>query len=101
MQTTNSNTRTTEQGRTIHASTVQGFILAALSHEAATGRVDQLLYDHVVDERCHSSVVTASLRPIIDEVLAAATREDWDAITRHLVSEVHYALGDAASKRAG
>jgi hypothetical protein len=94
-------TRTSEQGRIFTAETVQGFILAALSHEATVDQVDLLLYRHVVEGRYHPSVVTESLRPIIDDVLQAAAAEDWSAVARRLTAEAQDALGIDEEESAG
>lgn len=79
--------RISERGGTFDAALVCDFIQAALSHDAAADAADELIFDHVVAGRFHSSLVAESLRPIIDEILEAATREDWQAVADRLIGE--------------
>lgn len=77
--------RTTEQGNTISVDLLRDFILHALSHDAAQDRVNDLLFEHVVNGRFHPSVVAESLRPTIDEILEVATRADWQGVADQLI----------------
>lgn len=93
-------TCTSEQGIAFDPETIRSFILAALAHPAAAEQTDNLLYSHVAEGRCHPTVVAASLRPIIDDIIQTATAEDWDAITRQLTTEAREALGIEAPQRS-
>lgn len=61
---------------------VHDFIRCALMHDAIAGQVFELLYEHIVGGRYHPSVIAASLKPFIDDVLGAATEEDWRTVPR-------------------
>jgi hypothetical protein len=88
--------RTSEQGATFDATLIQGFILNALSDDAVIDRVNDLLFEHVVEGRYHPSVIAESLRPIIDEILQTATFEDWSAVAGQLAADARETLGDTA-----
>jgi Winged helix-turn helix len=93
--------RTSDQGTVFDASTVRGFLLTALGHDAVIDRVNDLLFEHVMERKYHPSVVATSLEPIIDEVLDVATFEDWDWVARTLIAEACGALGvESTLKRA-
>jgi hypothetical protein len=85
--------RTSEQGTVFGASSVRDFLLMALGHDAVIDRVNDLLFEHVMEGKYHPSVVAASLEPIIDEVLGVATFEDWDWAARALTADACEALG--------
>jgi hypothetical protein len=85
--------RTSEQGTVFDVSAVRGFLLMALGHDAVIDRVNDLLFEHVMEGKHHPSVVAASLEPIIDEVLGVATFADWDWVARALTAEAAEALG--------
>jgi hypothetical protein len=85
--------RTSEQGTVFDRSSVRGFLLMALGHDAVIDRVNDLLFEHVMEGKYHPSVVAASLEPIIDEVLGVATFEDWDWVARALAADACEALG--------
>jgi hypothetical protein len=85
--------RATEQGNVFDAALVRSFIHAALAHDAVADHVHELLYDHVAERRFHPSVVAASLRPIITEVLDAATAADWQTVADELAADARDALG--------
>jgi hypothetical protein len=89
--------RRTEQGHVIEAAALRSFIQATLGHEAIADAVNDLLFAHVVERRYHPSVVAASLRPFIIDVLDAATQADWQHIVAELTSEAREALGLSAS----
>ena len=55
--------------------------------------MEELLFEHVAEGRYHPSIITESLRPIIDEILETATREDWQAVAAQLVGEAREAIG--------
>lgn len=93
--------RISEQGGTFDAGLVCDFIRAALSHDAAADAADELIFDHVVVGRFHSSLVAESLRPIIDEILEAATREDWQAVADRLIGEARELEAEAGAKPWG
>jgi hypothetical protein len=78
---------------------VRDFIVAALDHDAARDAVDELLFDHVVAGHLHSSVVAASLRPIVEEIIGAATPDDWQAITDELIADARELEVAATSAR--
>lgn len=94
MRPENGRERRSEQGTVFPAETIRGFIHAALSHDAVADEVNDLLFDHV-HGRLHESVVVASLRPILDEVLNTATHEDWATVTDQLAVAAREALGDS------
>lgn len=85
--------RTSEQGTVFDASSVRGFLLMALGHDAVIDCVNDLLFEHVMEGKYHPSVVATSLEPIIDEVLGVATFEDWDWVARALTADACEALG--------
>jgi hypothetical protein len=87
-------TRTSEQGNVFDASLVREFLLTALSRDPVSEAVDEMLFEHVVEGRFHTSVISASLKPLIEEVLAVASSEDWRYITDDLVRDAREALGD-------
>src|ERR1700742_4231044 len=76
-----------DRGGRFDAELVRAFILTALDHDAARDAVDELLFDHVVAGRFHSSTVAASLRPIVEEIVGAATPGDWQVIADRLIAE--------------
>lgn len=94
MRPENGRERRSEQGTMSPAETIRGFIHAALSHDAVADEVNDLLFEHV-HGRLHESVVAASLRPILDEVLNTATHEDWTTVTDQLAVAAREALGDS------
>jgi len=87
-------TRTSEQGNVFDASLVREFLLMALSRDPVSEAVDEMLFEHVVEGRHHASVISASLKPLIEEVLAVASSEDWRYITEDLVRDAREALDD-------
>jgi hypothetical protein len=54
--------------------------------------VTELLHEHVVPGKDAPSVLIASLRPMIEEVLETATLEDWDQVRAELVGDAREAL---------
>lgn len=86
-------TRTSEQGTVFDAATVRDFLLKALGHDAVIDQVNELLFDHLMKSRYHSSVVAENLKPLITEVLQTAIFEDWDWVARALTAEACESLG--------
>jgi hypothetical protein len=89
--------RTSEQGATFDAALIQGFIRNALSDDAVIDRVNDLLLDHVAKGKYHFSVITESLRPIIEEVLETATFADWSTVADGLIADACETLADTAA----
>lgn len=79
--------RVTEQGNRIDVAALRGFLKRALEDDAVADPVNELLFEHVVAGRYHPSVVAESLPSYINEILGAATREDWQAVTDELIAE--------------
>jgi hypothetical protein len=73
------------RGERFDAELVRQFILSALDHDAAQAAVDELVFDHVVADHVPASAVAGSLRPILDEILGAATWDDWQVIANRLI----------------
>ncbi len=69
--------RRTEQGDTIDAALLRGFLKRALADDAIADKVDELLFAHVVEGRYHPSVVAETLPGLLNEVIGAARAEDW------------------------
>lgn len=84
--------RSTEQGDEIDATIVRDFIRAGLEHDAVADSVHELLYEHVVAGRYHPTVVAASLRPMLVELLDAANESDWRQIADVLIAEARATL---------
>jgi aspartate/glutamate racemase len=93
--------RTTESGGTFDADLLRAFIAAALGHDAAQNAVNELIFEHVVTGRYHPSLVAELLRPIIDEILEAAAREDWQAVADRLIGEARELEAEAGAKPWG
>jgi hypothetical protein len=98
-------TRTSEHGNIFPVAIVRDFLLKALGHDAVVDEVNELLFDHVVGHKHHPSVIAASLKPMLEEVLGVATAEDWGWVTRALTADACEALGvkhplDHAPKKA-
>lgn len=85
--------RTTARGDRIEVDLVHDFIRCALAHDAIADPVFELLYEHVVEGRPHSSIVASSLKPLIDEVLETATDEDWQTVADELIEDARKVLG--------
>lgn len=86
--------RVTEQGNRIDVAMLRGFLKRALEDDAVADPVNDLLFDHVVAGRYHPSVVAESLPGCINEILGAATREDWQAVADELIAEAREANGE-------
>jgi hypothetical protein len=85
--------RTTARGDRIEVDLIHDFIRCALAHDAIADPVFELLYEHVVGGRLHSSVVASSLKPFLEEVLDAATDEDWQTVANELIEDARKVLG--------
>lgn len=79
--------RVTEQGNRITVAMIRGFLKRVLADDAVADEVANLLFEHVVAGRLHPSVVAATLPGYINEILEAATREDWQAVADELIAE--------------
>lgn len=86
--------RTTEQGNRIGVAMIRDFLAAALAHDAVQDNVNDLLFAHVVEGRYHPSVIVESLRPMIEEVIEAASGEDWRAVAERLIAEARALDGE-------
>jgi hypothetical protein len=89
------NRRHAEQGHNIDAAIVRAFIRTALMHDAVANIVHDLLLTHVVEDRYHPTVVAASLRPMLADVLDAASDADWHHVADELVTEAREAFVEA------
>lgn len=86
--------RATEQGHRIDVSVLRGFLKRALADDAVADSVNDLLFEHVVAGRYHPSVVAESLPSYINEILGAATREDWQVVADELIAEAREVDGE-------
>lgn len=84
---TSTETRTSEQGTTFDVATIRGFLLATLGENAVGDELNDLIFEHVKKGRYHPSVIAENLRPMIDEILNTATREDWQYVADTLIAE--------------
>jgi hypothetical protein len=89
---TSTEQRTSEQGTKFDAALIRDFIATALRHDAVADHVTEVLHEHVVEGKMHPSVLTATLRPMIEEVLETATWEDWDQVRAGLVGDARETL---------
>ncbi|HMJ74018.1 MAG TPA: hypothetical protein VK471_11730 [Solirubrobacterales bacterium] len=79
--------RTINPGDTITGSLLRDYILSALQHDAIRDELNELLFDHVAKGRLHPAVLAASLKPLISELLDAATDEDWQIVAHCLIED--------------
>ena len=86
--------RVTEGGEQIDVALLRAFLKRALEDDAVADPVNDLLFDHVVAGRFHPSVVAESLPGYVNEVLNAATREDWQAVADELIAEARELNGE-------
>jgi hypothetical protein len=91
--------RHTAQGHRIDAALVRGLITTALAHDAITDEVNDLLLFHILKGRYHPSVIAVSPKPLIAEILDAATGKDRQAIADELIADARSALGEQTSGR--
>lgn len=85
--------RHTEQGNTIDTALLRAFLRSALNHDAVSDGVNELLYEHLIERRYHPSLIASSLPRFINELVDAATDEDWRAIRDDLIADARDALG--------
>jgi hypothetical protein len=79
--------RTSEQGTVIFdGAIVRDFLLKALGHDAVIDQVNELLFDQLM-KSAYYTVDAESFKPLITEVLGAATYLDWEWVTRALTAE--------------
>lgn len=86
--------RRTEQGHTIDVALLRGFLKRVLADDAMVDKVDELLFEHVVEGRFHPSVVTETLPGLLGEVIGGARSEDWQAIADELIAEAREVDGE-------
>ena len=87
--------RETEQGNRIDVAMLRGFLKRALEDDAVADPVNELLFEYVVVGHLHSSVVAETLPSYISEILATATREDWQAVADELIADAREVDGEA------
>ena len=83
------------------AADVRAFITEALDTAPAVERVQELLVRHVVGKELHPSVVREDLVALIQDIVGAATQDDWTAITTGLINEAREALIEDEPQEAG
>jgi hypothetical protein len=86
--------RVTEGGERIDVVLLRAFLKRTLEDDAVADPVNDLLFDHVVAGRFHPSVVAESLPGYINEILNAASREDWQAVADELIAEARELNGE-------
>lgn len=64
-----------------------------LADEAITDSVNELLFEHVVANRYHPSLVAESLPGYINELVECARREDWQALADEMIAGAREADG--------
>lgn len=75
------------------AADVRAFIAQALNTAPAVERVQELLVRHVgAAKELHPSVVQEDLIGMIQDIVGAATHDDWIAITTGLINDAREAL---------
>ena len=89
---TRDDVRITEQGNTFDGALVHDFLQRALAHDAAIDQVLDLVHNHL-ERRHNRTVVAASLKPILAEIIDAATDDDWQAIADQLITDAREAYG--------
>jgi hypothetical protein len=73
---------------------IRAFLARLLSDELIADAVSDLFFEHVVAGRYHPSMVAASLRPIVEEVLNTTTAADWQAVAERLIAEAREVDGE-------
>jgi hypothetical protein len=86
--------RVTEQGNAIDVALIRAFLQRALEDDAVADAVNGLLFEHVVAGHLHPSVLAETLPSYIDEILGAATFEDWQAVADELIAEAREVDGE-------
>lgn len=84
----------TERGNRIDVAVLRGFLKRALEDDAVADAVNELLFDHVVAGHYHPSVLAERLPSYIDEILGAATHEDWQVVADELIAEAREVNGE-------
>jgi hypothetical protein len=86
--------RRTEQGDAIDVALLRGFLKRALADDAVADKVDALIFEHVVEGRCHPSVIAETLPGFLNEIIGEARMEDWQAIADELIAEAREVDGE-------
>jgi hypothetical protein len=86
--------RFTGRGNRIDVALLRAFLKRTLEDDAVADPVNDLLFEHVVAGRFHRSVVAENLPTYIDEVLRAATSQDWQAVADELIAEAREVNGE-------
>jgi len=86
-------TRTSEQGSVFDLALLIDFVHVALNHDAVADEIISMLDEHV-RKSYHPSLLAASLRPKIDEVLSTLTANDWDRIANDLLADARAIVGE-------
>jgi hypothetical protein len=76
-----------EWGSPIPATLMRDFIHSALRHSAAADMVSEYVFDIATSDEEPPADIGEALRVAIDEVLSAATREDWSQVGRDLLTD--------------
>lgn len=86
---------------------IRAFLKRALADDALDDEVKQLLFDHVVEERLDRPALTEGIAREFRCLIAAATPEDWQAVSDDLVAEAREVVaalhddGEAAERPEG
>lgn len=78
----------------IDVALLRSFLRRALADDAVADRVDELLFEHVVEGRFHPSVAAETLPGFLREVIGAARTEDWQAVADELIAEAREVDGE-------
>jgi hypothetical protein len=81
-----SDTRRSEWGSEIPTHVVRDFIYAAVRHPAVAAFVNEYVFDTIAIGEEPQSDIAEALRVAIDEILNAATAEDWEQVGRDLIA---------------
>lgn len=74
-------------GGSITGNPVSDYVLSALQHDAIRGELDDLISGHIAKDCLNPAALAASLRPLITEMLDAATGEDWQIVALCLIED--------------
>lgn len=91
--------RVSEQGNRFDVALLRGFLKRTLADDAVADAVNELLFDHVVAGRFHPAVVAETLPSYIEEILGAATSEDWQAVAEEMIAEARELAAEMAEAR--
>jgi hypothetical protein len=86
-------TRTSGLGTLFDAATLRDFLRAALRHPAVSDAVAQLGFESVVAGQSTPTQLSAKLRPLLEDALAAASDADLLTIAYDVVADAADALG--------